>query len=437
MQVYSFRFVAPLLAILLVFHAAHAQEIAITPSKPMGIYKLGEKASWRLHVRERGTNSAKEIRYILKKNGLTVYRQGVLPIENSVATLEATMDKPGTILAELKVRLADREIAALAGAVFGPERIAPSEERPADFDTFWNTKVAELRKIPVNPMIEAAASGRPAVNYYKIRMDNIQGSHIYGQLAMPKRTGKFPALIILQWAGVYPLQRDWVIWRAEAGWLTLNIMAHDMPFDHQQTFYDERNRTTHADYHTHGNEDREKSTFLRMYLSCYRAAEYLTERPEWDGRTLIVMGASQGGMQTIVTAAMHPKVTAGLVDAPAGCDMNGPVAGRAPGWPMWYWQTQGKDPERVRNTGRYFDAVNFAPRVKCPILVVLDLLDTTCPASGIYAMINQLQGPKEVVATMQGGHGGSHETYSRRSEAWLTAFLKSGRPPIGSLPSPL
>jgi cephalosporin-C deacetylase len=435
MRAYLIRLAAPLLAVLFIFRVADAQEIVATPSKPLGVYAIGEQASWRLDVRESGGYRATEVRYILKKDGLTVHREGILPLDNGTATLDAAMDKPGTLLAELRVKLPNREITAVTGAAFSPERIGPSEQRPSDFDAFWNDKLAELQKVTANPTIEAAESGRPAVNYYKVRMNNIQGTKIYGQFARPKRAGKFPALLILQWAGVYPLQRDSVVSQAETGWLALNIMAHDLPFDRPQTFYDELNRTTLANYPAIGNDDREKSTFLRMYLSCYRAVEYLTERPEWDGRTLIVMGASQGGMQTIVTAAIHPKVTAGLVDAPAGCDMNGPVTGRAPGWPAWYWQTQGKDPERVRRTSRYFDVVNFASRVKSPILVVMGLLDTTCPASGIFAMTNQLQGPKEVVVTVQGGHGGSHQTYSRRSVAWLTAFTKDGRPPVRSVNS--
>ncbi len=45
-----------------------------------------------------------------------------------------------------------------------------------------------------------------SVEYFKIEMDNINGSHIYGQLARPKREGKFPAPLIVQWAGIYGFQ---------------------------------------------------------------------------------------------------------------------------------------------------------------------------------------------------------------------------------------
>ena len=79
-----------------------------------------------------------------------------------------------------------------------------------------------------------------------------------------------------------------------------------------------------------------------MYLSCYRAVEYLKTRPDWNGKTLVVMGDSQGGQQTLMIAGLHPKnITAALALVPAGGDMLAPDAGRAPGWPHWYFNTEG------------------------------------------------------------------------------------------------
>ena len=171
-----------------------------------------------------------------------------------------------------------------------------------------------------------------------------------------------------------------------------------------------------------------------MYLSCYRAAQYLTERPDWDGRTLVVMGDSQGGMQTFVTAGLHPKITAGLALVPAGCDLTGPVVARAGGWPGWYFATQGKDAGKVREASRYYDAVNFASRIKCPMLVGLGLIDETCPPAGVFAAINQLVGPKETVILVKSGHQdvrGSQEAFRRRRDNdWLPALQKGERPPI-------
>jgi cephalosporin-C deacetylase-like acetyl esterase len=244
-------------------------------------------------------------------------------------------------------------------------------------------------------------------------------------------------MLIVQWAGVYGLHPSWAVDRAADGWLVLNIIAHDLPIDRSEEFYKEQRETGPLkNYWEIGNDDREQSHYLRMYLSCYRAADYLASRDDWDGRTLVVMGTSQGGQQSLVTAGIHPKITAALSLVPAGCDMLGPDLGRAPGFPMWYWKTQGKDQKQVRQTSRYFDVANFTPRIKCPVLVGVGLIDDVCPPTGIYAAVNQITAPKEVIMLPMAGHGnvgGSQNAYDERCwRAWLPA-LREGKPaPVGN-----
>jgi cephalosporin-C deacetylase-like acetyl esterase len=240
--------------------------------------------------------------------------------------------------------------------------------------TFWRTKIRELAAVPVRPVLQRAESGMESVNYWKITLDNIRGTKVQGQLARPTAGAKLPALLIVQWAGVYPLDKYWATSRAREGWLTLNINAHDLPIDAPAEYYKQQADTALKDYPAIGNEDRDTSYFLRMYLSCYRATEYLASRHDWDGKTLVVMGTSQGGLQAIMTASLHPRVTALLANVPAGCDQTGPLVGRQPGWPMWYYQTKGKDAAKVIQTSKYYDVVNFASRVKCPALIAVGLI---------------------------------------------------------------
>lgn len=44
---------------------------------------------------------------------------------------------------------------------------------------------------------------------------------------------------------------------------------------------------------------------------------------------------SMGGQQSLVTAALNPKVTAVIVTAPSGTDSNGDLHGRKTGYPYW------------------------------------------------------------------------------------------------------
>jgi cephalosporin-C deacetylase len=195
-----------------------------------------------------------------------------------------------------------------------PESIALSAPRPADFDAFWDAKLQALAAIPANPVLASVAIGNTNLAYSKLTLDNIWGTHIQGQLARPVAGGKFPALLIVQWAGVYPLQPSWVTERAQEGWLVLNIQAHDLPIDLPESFYNEQAAGPLKDYYDIGNDDRDESYFLRMYLSCYRAAEYLTQRADWDGKTLVVLGQSQGGHAVVDDGGAASKNFGGAGD---------------------------------------------------------------------------------------------------------------------------
>ena len=111
--------------------------------------------------------------------------------------------------------------------------------------------------------------------------------------------------------------------------------------------------------------------------------------------------------------------------------MLAPEAGRAPGWPQWYFNTRGKDPAKVHETSRYYDVANFARHIKCPVLVGLGLRDEVVPPSSVLAVVNQITSPKEVVILPQSGHQDEHGTqsdYNQRCDgAWLKA-LRQGNP---------
>ncbi len=402
-----------------------SQELLVAPENGQGVYQPGQAIRWTVRVKGAEVSEAA---WTVKKGGMTELAKGKAVLKEGEGQIESKLDEPGWLLVEVNVKLADdKQIKALGGALVSPEKIQPALPRPDDFDAFWKGKLKELAGAPMHAQVVPADGGRTNIDYFKITMDNIRGSHIHGQLARPREGDKLPGMLIVQWAGVYPLQKPWVTQRASEGWLVLDINAHDLPIDESEQFYKDQAAGPLKDYPAIGNEDRETSYFLRMYLSCFRGAQYLTERPDWDGRTLVVTGGSQGGLQSIVTAAIHPKISALMASVPAGCDLNGPEAGRLPGWPMWYWATKGKDEAKVRSAARYFDVVNFASRVKCPALVGVGLIDTTCPSPGVFAACNLFQGPKELVVLPLGEHGeknGSHGPYNTRFNAWNQALVK-------------
>lgn len=406
----------------------------VVPDKSTGIYAPGETVSWTVDLKREAGAAAPDLIYKIKKDGQVVVAEGKLDLSTGPAKLSASRADAGTLVVQILPPEKNALPVAVGGAIYSPEKIRPAAPEPADFDAFWQSKLAELARVPANPVLEKKpdAKNTPGVDYYHVTLDNIRGTRVRGQLARPSAEGKYPALLVVQFAGVYGLDQNTVIADAKSGWLVLNISAHDLPVDESPEFYKNLKDGALKNYIYLGSEDRETSYFLRMFLGCVRAADYLASRPDWDGKNLIVTGASQGGLQAFVTAGLSPRVTGVMAVVPAGCDNYAPQADRAFGWPYWLsnWGPRGRDMKKVETTAGYFDGINFAARIRSPALVGYGLADETSRPAGVAAAVNAIKGPKEALILPLANHhgtGGSQNAYFVRASQWKKAVL-SGQP---------
>jgi cephalosporin-C deacetylase-like acetyl esterase len=355
--------------------------------------------------------------YEIRENNFKVLKSGILDVSSGAASLETSLDHPGMIYARVSFIGAPapaspptaQELDKLTvGAAVAPEQIKPPSAKPADFDSFWNAKLAAQKQVPINPRLEKTAAERADVELFTVTLDSLN-SQVHGYLATPAAPGKHPALVIYQYAGVYPLQKNVVTDRAAEGWLAFDVDSHDMAPDQA---------TAPAGYARLGNDDREIAYFLNMYLRDTRALDYIQSRPDWDGKTIVIMGTSMGGQQSLATAGLNPdRVTAMIVNVPAGADFSGDLHGSRRGYPNWP-----VDDPKVVESARYFDAVNFAPAIRARSLVALGFIDTTSPPFGIFSALSQIKGPKEAVPMPESDHNNvtpqkEGEFYRRAKEA--------------------
>jgi cephalosporin-C deacetylase len=397
--------------------------LVFEPFHANGIYKIGERAGWTIRA-ALGAGYTK-YNYELRENNLTVLKSGVIDLSSGIGTIETRLDHPGMLYARLSFIGAPAPSAPTtpqeldkmtAGAAVAPEQIRPPVARPADFDAFWVGKLAALKQVPVNPRVEPAVSDRDDVALSTITLDSLN-SRAHGYLAVPKGGGKHPAIVFYQYAGVYPLQKSLVTDRAAEGWLAFDVDSHDMAPDQA---------TAPTNYARIGNDDRETSYFLNMYLRDTRALDYIQSRPDWDGKTIVIMGLSMGGQQSFVTAGLNPdRVTAMIVAVPAGADFSGDLHGSKRGFPNWP-----VDDPKVAETARYFDVMNFAPAIQARSLVALGFIDTTSPPFGVFAAFNQIQGPKEAVPMPESDHNNvtpqEEGDYYRRAKEALDQLRATG-----------
>jgi cephalosporin-C deacetylase-like acetyl esterase len=413
-----------------------SQQLAFTPYHPNGIYEVGETVGWT--VSPGPTTPTYAYKWTIRRNNAVVLKEGKLDLTSGKDKIEIEADQPEMIYvaveayANLDAPKSDtagpsnfvggntgRNNGLYAvGAAVSPSKIGLSTPRPDDFDAFWESKLAAQAKIPINPVLTPVDTDVPGVEMNMFVLDAL-GSKTHGYIAKPAREGKFPALIQLQYAGVYALNAHADAQRAADGWLMINVDSHDKsPAD--------PSGNVPRNYQTIGNTDREKSYFLNMYLRDSRALDYLLTRPDWDGKKIVLTGGSMGGQQSFALAGLRPeKVTAVLVCVPAGADTNGDLHGRKAGYPNW----PSNNPDAMK-TALYFDTVNFTSRIKSPVFAGMGFIDTISPPAGVWTALNQISSPKEPLAMIESEHDNltpeKGRTCPARTREILDVLVKGG-----------
>ncbi|MEO7933396.1 MAG: acetylxylan esterase [Chthoniobacterales bacterium] len=428
------------------FLQAADPEITVSQDHSDGVYARNEKVTWTFDVKgDRSGLTA--LPYKVKKDAAGIVLSGTIDLSSGPAVISASREEPGALLTEIYAMDSSKLLPiAMGGAVIAPDEIQPAKSAPDDFDIFWKAKLKELDAVAANPILEAVAvdniKNAEGVECFKVTLDNIRSTHVRGILAKPAKAGKYPAMLMVNSAGVFGLDKASVIAQAKPGWIVLNVSAHDLPVDEAEGFYKNLKETSLKNYYAIGNEDRETSYFLGMFLGCVRGAEYLASRADWDGKTLIVTGTSQGGLQSLAVAGLFPKISVAMVMVPAGCDNYAPLANppRGVAWPYWMakYAQQGKDFAKVQETAGYFDGINFASRIHCPALVAVALLDIAARPAGVIAAYNSMNTAKKLIIMPTSDHYGQNHGNGPRNLcpyfpeffAWKEALQKEKALPI-------
>lgn len=401
-------------------------KIVVAPDHADWLYKPGESAKFRISVLKNSEPVQNvKIRYEFGPEMMTPTKMdSALAKEGQFMINAGTMKEAGFLRCKASVMVDGVRYENLATAAYSPDQIKPTTEMPDDFESFWNTAKAEASKIPLDAKMTLLPElCTEKVNVYHANVQNYKtGMRLYGILSVPKKPGKYPAVLRVPGAGVRGYSGDAAM--AENGLITFEIGIHGIPVTMNPSVYTDLGRTTLAGYWTYNLDDRERYYYKRVYLGCVRAIDFIWSLPEFDGSTLAVTGGSQGGALSIVTAGLDSRVKYLAVLYPALCDLTGYLSGRAGGWPHIF-----AEPNRSFNvkkdkieTSKYYDVVNFAKLVKVPGFYSWGYNDVTCPPTSMFSAYNVIQSTKNLVIFEETGHW----TYPEQNEMvkkWLLEKL--------------
>ena len=325
------------------------------------------------------------------------------------------------------------------------------DSRPADFKAFWDKAKADLAKVPLDARAETPMQtfDRDAINAYnvghaaippdydptghkaetvesqKISFAGPDGGRVYAWLAKPVGPGPFPAMLVLPGAGFAARPRP--LEHARHGYVAIDMQIHGQDVDlvgeypKLPGYYDQQQYQPISAYY-----------YYKVHQRVLQAVNYLLSRPDVDKRRLAVAGGSQGGRLAIVAAGLDPRITAvvsGIANSPnqphlawvARCN------GADKAVPSDGMDLLGAPPADTTPAGvcwAYYDPMNYAPDIHCPVYCYGGLIDPVSPPFSVYAVFHRLGSKNKTYVPLPGlAHDWSGEN-DRRAWRWLDQVWK-------------
>lgn len=390
------------------------------------VYTCGQPAQFTLYaVKENVRMPLTEIQYSYGPEKLKAEKSGsVTTDKNGVARIKVPGRKvPGFTTVNVSVTYEGKRYTGMTNIGFDPDKIAPTTSLPDDFTQFWENAKAQAAKVPMLTRVRhAPEESDDRVDVYYVRIQSYRvGNYVYGVLSVPKTEGRKPAILRLpgaavrRFSGIDPL--------AYEGFVVLNIGVHGIPVDQDPEMYRQLENGAMSGYVLKGIENRDTYYYKRSYLGCVRAVDYLCSREDVDTSRIACYGGSQGGMLSIVTAALDKRISALFAYFPAFCDVTGYYYGRSGGWPHLFIDRSDPLIEQKVAVSKYYDVVNFARFLSQPGFYAWGFNDIVCCPSSTFSAYNVITAPKTLCVARDTGHW-LYPWQTERALRWLKEQFK-------------
>ena len=297
-----------------------------------------------------------------------------------------------------------------------------SVRRPADFDDFWAAIDRELAATPLDPVMEPVPHrSTEAVEVFEIGYTSLDGVRIAGWYCRPRESwadGPYPGLSIVPGYVSEPtLPKSW----AKLGYAAIGVAPRGKLRSNAQF------NPGYPGLLIHNIVDRNTYSYRGFYADALRAIDFLMQRPEVDPARIGVHGSSQGGALTLVSAALRRDVvTCGAAGAPYLAGFMD-CAALTHSYPYEeineYLRLYPEREEAVRSTLEYFDCINFASLIACPMLVYVGHADDVVPPETGYDLAKVMTCELELNAWDRCGHDAGSYWEMANVERFLAKHL--------------
>ncbi len=387
-----------------------------------GIYLSPDPFSVTVHI-ENHTPSSHELsaRFELVNDSVDsvhVYAslKTVLRVEAQGQTSKSiTFAAPGPGFYKLVCRLNDH-VRKTINLGYEPEKIVSPPTRESDFSAFWHERRQALARVAPEFKVEKSDRSTDAVDVYLVTMQSYGQVTVRGWYTVPKRPGPHPAILSVPGytSAMWPYVK-----RTNVATFALNPRGHGNSKDDVDPRGEEYMFIGFDAAHP------EEYIYAGAYMDCLRAVDFLVSRPEIDASRIGVEGDSQGGGLSFATAALDARIMFCASDIPWLGDWVAYL--ETAQWahdhyPKLMAVNPGLTFAGINRVLSYFDTLNLAQWIQCPVLMSVGLQDDVCPPRISFTPYNAVQSHKEYRVYPFSGHG-VWKQHGKLKDAWMATQL--------------
>jgi cephalosporin-C deacetylase len=296
--------------------------------------------------------------------------------------------------------------------------------KPTDFEAFWQGVRGQVEAIPLAPeLVPDRLRTSDDIEVFQVFYESLDRVRIAAWYCRPtRRAERSPAILFLPGYQMDPpIPKEW----ARKGYLALSVAPRGKLRSMRQF------NPGYPNLLTYNMVDRQTYAYRGFYVDAWRGIDFLLSRPEVDPTRIGVTGTSQGGGLTICTAAMRPEVRAAAAGAPYLCGFMDAIA-LTHTYPYQeindYLRLYPDRRSAVEETLAYFDGLNFADQIICPIIVNIGLQDNVCPPETGYTLFNRIGATDKRLYTYDGhGHDAGRYQHGAIVDQFFAHHLLSER----------
>ncbi|MBZ0304024.1 MAG: acetylxylan esterase [Anaerolineae bacterium] len=283
--------------------------------------------------------------------------------------------------------------------------------RPDDFDSYWDTSLAEMRALDPDIELIPADFQTSFADCFHLYFTGVRGARIHAKLLRPKKAASpHPAVVVF-----HGYSGNSGSWMNHLGYAAQGFTVAALDCRGQgglsQDVGGHMGTTLHGHIIRGLDGPPEDMMYHHIFLDTAQLAGIVMDMDDVDETRVGATGGSQGGGLTLACASLEPRIFRAAPTFPFLTDYQRvwDIDQDKDAYDELRKYFRQYDPQHERETEvftklGYIDVQHLAPRIRGEVLMGVGLMDTICPPSSQFAAYNKISTSKSLEIYPDFGH---------------------------------